>query len=131
MITVKISEILNSTDVLQKLSKKDFKAKLSWAIARLLKSIDKEIQEFNETRLSLVQKYGEKDENGNLITDDNGNAKLEPSSISEFSTQLNELLDTSVEINANKINVDLLEDIDFTPTEVALLEPYIDFGEEE
>ena len=72
-----------------------------------------------------------KDENGNLITDDSGNAKLEPSSISEFSTQLNELLDTSVEINANKINVDLLEDIDFTPTEIALLEPYIDFGEEE
>ena len=34
-----------------------------------------------------------------------------------------------VEINANKINIDLLEDLDFTPNEMAMLEPFVDMGE--
>lgn len=129
MIAVKISDLVNSTETLQKLSQKDFKAKLAWSIARLLKAAEVEIQNFNETRMSLIRKYGEKDENGELITDENGNCKIVPEIISEFNKELNEVVDTEVEINANKINMDLLENIDFTPSEMAILEPFIEFEE--
>ena len=46
MIKVKIIDLINSTETLQKLSQKDFKAKLAWSIARLLKAAEKEIQDF-------------------------------------------------------------------------------------
>ena len=92
MIKVKISELLNSTDTLQKLAQQDFKAKLAWTIARLLKSAESEIQSFNDTRMNLIKKYGEKDENGELITDEEGNCKIDPDSIETFSKELNELL---------------------------------------
>ena len=130
MITVKISELLNSTETLQKLSQKDFKAKLAWSIARLLKAAEAEIQSFNDTRMNLIKKYGEKDENGELITDENGNCKINPADIDVFSKELNELIDSEVEINANKIKMDLLENIDFTPSDMALLEPFVEFDEE-
>lgn len=130
MITVKISELLNSTETLQKLSQKDFKAKLAWSIARLLKAAEAEIQSFNDTRMNLIKKYGEKDSNGDLITDDKGNCKIENESIDEFSKELNELIETTIEINANKIKMELLEDLDFTPSDMAVLEPFVEFDEE-
>lgn len=130
MITVKIADLLNSTETLQKLSQQDFKAKLAWSIARLLKAAEVEIQSFNDTRMTLIKKYGEKDENGELVTDDKGNCKILEEGIETFGKELNELINTEIEINANKIKMDLLEDIDFTPSDMAVLEPFVEFDEE-
>lgn len=129
MITVKIEDLLNSVDTLQKLAQKDFKAKLAWQVARLLKSAEAEIQSFNETRMNLIKKYGEKDENGELITDENGNCKIIPEDIETFTNELNELITSEVEINANKLDINLFGDIDFTPSNMAALEPFIDMDE--
>ena len=130
MIKVKISDLLNSTETLQKLSQKDFKAKLAWSIARLLKAAEAEIQSFNDTRMNLIKKYGEKDENGELVTDEKGNCKIGNEVLEEFSTELNELIGSEVEINANKIDMKLIEDIDFTPADMAVLEPFVEMDEE-
>lgn len=129
MITITINDLINSTETLQKLSQKDFKAKLAWSIARLLKAAEVEIQSFNDTRMSLIKKYGEKDEQGELITDDKGNCKIENDKIEAFTGELNELLNSEIEINANKIDFNLLENIDFTPSDMTVLEPFVNFEE--
>ena len=129
MIKVKISELLNSTETLQKLSQKDFKAKLAWSISRLLKAAEAEIQAFNDTRMNLIKKYGDKDENGELITDENGNCKIDNATVEEFNKEFNELINTEVEINANKLTFDMLENIDFTPSDMAILEPFVEMDE--
>lgn len=126
MITVKIDTLLNNTELLQKLAGTKLKAKLAWSISRLLKAAETEIQSFNDTRINLIKQYGEKDENGELITDENGNCKIPEESLKEFSAQLNELVNTEVEINANKLSIDDLENLDFTPAEMAQLEPFFD-----
>lgn len=131
MIKIKISELLNSVETLQKLSKQDFKAKLAWQISKLLKAAEVEIQSFNETRMNLIKKYGEKDENGELITDETGNCKIMEGGILDFSNQLTELVESEVEINGNKIKIDDLDNVNFTPAEMAQLEVLIDFGENE
>lgn len=129
MITITINDLLNSVETLQKIAQKDFKAKLAWSIARLLKSAETEIQSFNETRINLIKKYGEKDENGELITDEKGNCKIMTENVDTFTEELNELINTEVEINANKIDFNLLENIDFTPSDMTALEPFIEFEE--
>lgn len=129
MITITINDLLNSVETLQKIAQKDFKAKLAWSIARLLKSAETEIQAFNETRMNLIKKYGEKDENGELITDEKGNCKIMTENVNAFTEELNELINTEVEINANKIDFNLLENIDFTPSDMTALEPFIEFEE--
>ena len=130
MIKVKISDLLNSTEALQKLAGTELKAKLAWQVGRILKSADAEIQSFNDTRMNLIKKYGEKDEAGELVTDDNGNCKIPNESLAMFSSELNELVDAEIEINANKIAIDSLDDKEFTPAEMSQLEVFIDFGEE-
>ena len=130
MINVKISDLLNGTEALKKLAETQLKAKLAWQVGRILKAADTEIQSFNDTRMELIKKYGEKDENGELITDEKGNCKVMPDGIENFSNELNELINSEVEINANKISIDSLEDKEFTPAEMSQLEPFVDFGEE-
>ena len=127
MIKVKISELIDSISTLQKLAQKDFKAKLAWSIARLLKAAETEIQSFNETRMDLIRKYGEKDDNGELITDEKGNCTLVKDKVQDFNAELNELLASEIEINANPINIEMLEDLDFTPADMSVLEPFVEF----
>ena len=131
MIKVTIADLLNSTDTLQKLSQKDFKAKLAWTIARLLKSAEKEIQQFNDTRMNLIKKYGEKDSDGELVTDDKGNCKIDRENLDSFNNELREVLEAEVELNANKIDMDLLGDVEFTPSDMAVLEPFVQFEDEQ
>ena len=129
MIKVRLTDLVNSTETLQKLAQKDFKAKLAWSIARLLKAADAELQGFQDARMNLIKKYGEKDETGELITDEKGNCKISPKAMNDFNTEFSELLNSDVEINANKINIELLKDVDFTPGEMANLEPFIEMEE--
>lgn len=130
MIKVAITDILNGTEILQKLSNTELKAKLAWQVSRLLKAVDKEVQEFNETRMTVIKKYGEKDENGELVTDDKGNCKIIAEEVNNFTAELNELVTSEIEINANKIKIEDIENLNFTPAEMNALEAFIDFGEE-
>lgn len=129
MIKVKISDIINGADVLQKLANKELKARLAWQTAKLLKAADAELTSFNETRMNLIKKYGNKDEAGELITDEKGNCRITEELAANFSSELNELLASDIEINANKIKISDLENFDFTPAEMNTLEPFIDFDE--
>lgn len=126
MIKLKLEQLVNSTDVLQKLSKAQLKARTALSIARLLKEAERELGVFNETRMSLITEYGEKDENNNLITDADGNCKIPNETLAEFSKELQELINTEVEINASKINLSDIDSIDFTPSEITALEAFIE-----
>lgn len=129
MINLKMSDIINGTEALQKLSNTQLKAKLAWSVSRILKMAEVELQQFNDTRMQLIIKYGQKDENGELITDEKGNCSIEKEHLVEFNSELNELLATEITINANKLNIEDLENINFTPSEITSIEAFIDFGE--
>ena len=129
MITVKISDLLNATEVLQELSKKQLKARLAFDVSRLLKAADTEVTQFNEARMKVINKFGEKDENGELSTDESGNCRIVPANIPDYNNELNELINAEVELNAKKIKMDALEDLDFTPSDMVVLEPFIEVEE--
>ena len=131
MIELKIQDLLNSTDALQKLAKMNLKARLAWQVGKLLKVIDEEIQDFNKTRIEVIKKYGNKDENGELITDDKGNCKIEGSNLAIFNKELEELAETKIELQVNRIKISDLEDLDFTPAEMVQLEMFLDMEDEE
>ena len=129
MINLKMNDLLNATETLQKLSQKELKAKLALQISRILKEGEREIQNFNEVRTNLINKYGEKDSEGQLVTDENDNCKIPNDQVDNFSKELNELVNMDIEINANKVKLDDLENIDFTPADMFALEPFIEMDE--
>lgn len=126
MITVSVREILNSAEIMQKLSKRQFKGKVAFQIARILRYIDEELKSFNEARSNLIEVYGERDGSDNLVMDENNNYKIQKDKITELNQEIEELLNTSIQINADAINMKDIENEDFTPADILLLEPFIE-----
>lgn len=129
MINLKLETLINSAEGLKGLSQKKLKARTAYVVGKILKAADAEMASFNETRMELIKKYGEKDENGELVQDDKGNVRISQESIEDFSSELKGLLNTEIEIAGNKIKMDDLEDVEFTPQEMAQLEEFIEFEE--
>ncbi len=125
MIEVTLRQIVDSAETMRELSNKPLKGRIAYRIARLLRELDKEFSLFNEKRTDLVKEYVIKDENGELKTDENGDLVLDKERIQEFYTAINDLLNTQVSINAEKVDLVDLESIEFTPAQIMLLEPFI------
>ena len=130
MISIKLEQLVNSTDGLKGLAQKSLRARPALAVAKILKAADAEMTTFNETRLNLIKKYGDKDENGEVKQDEKGNVHIPNEVLDDFTKELKELLDTQVEINANKIKMSDVENVEFTPAEMAQLEDFIEFDDE-
>ena len=126
MITVTLNEILNSTETFNVIMGQPFKGALAFKIARLARELNKEMETFNEQRRKLIDRYGIKDENGNLKTDENGNISVEPDKIAEFNEEFTTLLNTQIEINADKLPIDRIDDFDITPQQMLNLEMFFE-----
>ena len=130
MISVTLEQLINGSDAFKTLSQKPLKARTAYAVGKILKSVDTEMQSFNDARMELIRKYGEKDDNNELKTDEQGNVRILPEVLDSFNNELHDLLETLVELNVNKIRIDDIEDINFTPSEMAQIGDFIEFGEE-
>ena len=127
MITMTLNDIFNAVPALREISTKEFPGSVNLKIARLIREVDKEIQLFEEERNKIANKYGEKDENGNLVIQEGGNIKILDNKIQDCNEELQALFNTQVEINANKLPVDIFDSIEMTPTQAMNLETIVDF----
>ena len=127
MITLTLNDIFNAVPALREISSKEFPGSTTFKIARLIRELDKEIQLFEEERMKIANKYGEKDENGNLIPQENGTIKIPDDKVQECNEEFQALFNTQVEINANKLPIEIFDSIEMTPTQAMNLEAIVDF----
>lgn len=127
MITMTMNDIFNAVPTLREISTKEFPGFVTFKIARIIRELDKEIQLFETEREKIAYKFGEKEENGELIALENGNIKIPEDKIEECNKELQELFNTEVEINASKLPVNIFETIEMTPVQAMNLEAIVDF----
>lgn len=125
MINTHLRNIVESADIMRELSNKSLKGRAAFRVARLLRELEKEFTLFNEKRMDLIKEYAQKDENGEIKSDENGNVTLDQDRLNEFYQSLDELLNADVEINAEKIDSEDLGDIEITPAQIINLEAFI------
>ena len=106
MIKVKVCELIESIDTFKNIITLPVKAKTAYQIARLIREIDKEVNLFQEKRADLIKKYATRDENNEIVTNDEGIITVDVANTGMFNQEINELLETTVELNANKITID-------------------------
>ena len=126
MIKVNLNDILNASGTFNAIMQQSFKGSLAFKIARLARELSKEMETFNAERQKLLQKYCVKDENGELKTSDNGTVQVEPDKINEFNEEFSSLLETEVEINAEKLSMDSLDSFDITPQQMISIEKFFE-----
>jgi len=124
MIKIKLNDVVNSTETFNKIMQQSFKGSLAFKIARLARELDTEMKTFNEERQKIIQKYGKKDENGELIIDENGNISFDKTNLNEINQEFNSLLETELEINADKLPMDSMDNFEITPQEMLGIEVF-------
>ena len=126
MITVTLKEIVESQDVMRVLSNKPLRGRAAFKVARLLKKLETELTTFNDTRIKLIESYAKKDENGQFVTNEKNEYQFDKENADKFVEEINKLLLEEIEIDANPILINEIEELNFTPSEMALLEPFMD-----
>ena len=101
------------------------RAKTAFKMARIIRAIESELENFNKARQSLLNKYGEKDDNGQLITNKDGNYIISPDKIDIYNGEIQELLVTTIELNIEPIEIEELEQLEFTPNLAYQIDNYI------
>lgn len=127
MIQVKMKDLIGNIEVLKKLSQKPLKGRVAYNIGKILQQVENEINLFAGARQNLIQQYVNKDENGDpQVNPENNEFIFSGDNMSKFVDEIGKVLDTTVDIDANKILLEDLGENDFTPTEMLALEPFIE-----
>lgn len=124
MITVTLKDILNSKTTFQKIGSTNMKITSAYKIARLLREIEKEKEFFENIRKKIIYKYCQRNEDGTVKMSD-GNIVLQPSQIENFNQEMNELMNTSINLNAEKITIEDIESPELTPAQIADIFPFL------
>lgn len=98
---MKASTIQNIYMNLSGVGAKELPVKMSFVLSRNLKKLREVVQDIDAKRNELLNKYGEKDDKGELIVADNGSVKIPDAD--KFMAELNEVLNADVDITLDKV----------------------------
>ncbi|NOW84272.1 hypothetical protein B0H39_003184 [Clostridium beijerinckii] len=117
-------ELQSKVQVLSMLSNKQLPVKVSYAIAKNINSINKELKIVDSEKQKLIKDYALKNEHGEVKTE--GNKILFPSDEkeNECNEKYNELLDIEVDLDVREVNVNELlnSNVEFSPSELIELD---------
>jgi len=117
-------KILADIVKLREISKKVLPIKASYAIAKNMKKIEDELEIYYKERDRLIDKYAEKDENGNVKIDETGFIVFRDKE--GWDREIKELLAIENDIKIHKFPIDVLEGYNMSPVELMLIEYMIE-----
>ena len=123
VIILKLSNerLVNSVGVLSKLTNLELNIKLSYAFSKNITKIDAELKAYNIEREKLLNKYGEKDEEGKLKLSEKGEVNI--LDMENFNKEIAELLQCESEIDIHLIDLESINtDIKITPGELMIID---------
>ena len=126
MITVTLKDIVDSQEIMRSLSNKPLRGRAAFKVGRLLKKLETELTVFNDTRVRLIETYAKKNEDGTYATNDKNEYQFDADNANKFVEEINKLLLETIEIDVNPILIDEIEELDFTPADMVMLEPFIE-----
>lgn len=125
-MTITLQNILEAQGTMQNLSTKVLRGRTAYQVARLLKRLDAELSTYNDTRIKLIEQYAKKKEDGSYELNEQNEYQFTPENMQAYMNEINNLLQEKIEIDANPLKLDDLLDLEFTPTEMVALEPFIE-----
>jgi hypothetical protein len=111
--------------VVENIKTKSFEFQVQYKILKLKKAIAEELKETDKFVTELAQKYGKKDEDGNLITRENGSISIEDSLKDEFIVEANKLDEMELQIPDIYFSEDEMSGLGLTLEEVEVFMMFI------
>ena len=126
-MTLKMYQLNDFPSFYTKVKSQKLPFKISYKIALLSQEVQKHIDFYQESFRNLLQEYGKKDENGNVMpTDDGQGVLLKEDTMNEAYAKLAELRDLDVELPDTKFSPDDFDSIEMSPEEMIIIMPFIE-----
>lgn len=137
MAIIKMGRVLDLNAIIDSIYQKKFPIGTSYKIVKIKEDVKKELEFYREKFNEIVQEFGDKDENGNLLfkrdVDANGNEipgtesiKIQEGKIDECNKVLEELQQIDVEIDTRGLSVEDLGNVEFSASELEVLVPFLE-----
>ena len=110
---------INVAGPLQKIFYQDLPASTALDLVPLTEAVEKEVSRFEDVKKKLFEKYGEKNEENNMIEIKNEN-------LVKFQEEINPVLEKEVELPDVKIKKTHLEDVKLSAGDVVKLKQFIE-----
>ena len=111
--------------LIDKLKEKTFDINTQYKFIKLSKVIKEESQYAVEQELLLFNAYGERDEKGQFITNEQGGVKIKQDCLAECLEKLTQLSKRTVQLPDLYFSIDELQELGLTLGELEILEPFI------
>lgn len=117
-------KILNTINVLGNLNNAQLPIKVAYAVSKNINKIESELKAYNTEKAKLIEKYSEKDEEGKVISNEQGHVTIKNEHIEDWNRDINELLSIENEVDIHKIQLnDLLNaNYNISPAELTLID---------
>lgn len=119
------AEIENVFEALQNLNDTKFNISTGYKIANLLKEIQPKYIEIVNGREELIQKYGDRNEQGEIILENN-QAHISSEFSEEAQNKLNEIYNKIYDIEGKYIQIDELEETKLSLKQISKLMPILE-----
>lgn len=123
---LKFFEIKRFVDIYEKIKNTTLPIKVGYKLAKLAVQCQKEMDIYQSQLNKIIQEYGARDENGQLIQTENGDGiKIKEDKIQECQEKLNELSTLEIEINESPISIEALENVELSLDEIGALSSFL------
>ncbi len=99
--------------------------KTAYKFSKILTSFENDFTFFQEHYKEIIEKYAEKEDNGELKLDAANNFTISKENVQAYTTEMNELLNTEIEIPDYTFTLDELNILDITIQEAVSLNSII------
>ena len=126
---ITITDLETLMESLMKIEDKEF----GFSMTLKLVQIKREIQTIHETlkqeKMKVIEKYGNTDDDGNLIFNDDGSVEFDEKYTEDLVNDLTEYYETDVELNIPKLNLDDFGNSEISPSVLDGLYPILEMNE--
>lgn len=120
---MKLNEIIHAMEGVQALLEKNVKASVGYELSLLIEELDKHYTLYTQKRDELAKKYG--------TTEDGKQYQINPENMNAFTKEMEDLLTVEIGIQANKIKLEAIKDIEIPLKSLMSLKPLLEVEKKE
>jgi len=120
---MKLSKLVDPTfqAALKKLSTQDIPLKSAFKLKGVIKQVNEALTNYENVRVDALKRFGEKNDSGDLVVGEGGSVKLSEDNAAGFVKELNELLNSDIDVGSVKVS-ELGDKLSIGTTELMALE---------
>lgn len=122
---IKSSTIQELEKIFSEINNKQFNIETQYKFIKIKKKLKEEIEIINNQIQILIDNYGEKDKNNNLILTENGGIKIKADALQECKNKIKAINELNIQLPDIYFSLEELKPLNLSFYQLEILEPFI------